>query len=136
MKQIFDYPYDPYTRQGELFDVSEQFDMTKPQAEAYHAWREALRMAYGDRVQLHPSNKHQGRGESFPFVTFDLKWDRISSWAWITIDADGRVQLPISYYRLNYEEKPDWMHRAQGMTLRPITRNDVAEIIKGFEETI
>jgi hypothetical protein len=52
---------------------------------------------------------------------------------WITIYDDGKVKLPISFYRLNSEEKPDWMYRAQGRTLRPITMNDVPLIVKGLE---
>ena len=118
-----------------MFDASEQFEMTGPQTEAYNAWKKALNIKYGDKVQLYPSDKHRGRGRSFPFVTFDLKYGNSSKYSYITIDDDGKVQLPISYYRLNYEEKPDWMYRSQSMTLRPITMNDVPEIVNGFERS-
>jgi hypothetical protein len=126
-------PYNPHTKQGELFDFNEQFDMTKPQIEAYNAWKKAVNIKYGDKVQLYPSNYHKGRNRSFPFVSFDLKRGSSSLLTWITIYDDGKVKLPISFYRLNSEEKPDWMYRAQGRTLRPITMNDVPLIVKGLE---
>jgi len=132
LKEI-ENPHDPWTGQGEMFGASEQFDMAEPQAEAYNAWKTALNKKYGNAVQLYPSKKHQGRKGPLPFVTFDLKGPKSSTWSYITIDDDGTVSLPIGFYRRNYEEQPDWMNRDNSPTLRPITMNDVPEIVAGLE---
>lgn len=133
-------PRDPWTGQGEIFDAPEQYDMTGPQKEAYEAWKTAVKERYGDAFTLYPKDLQGGKGYmrndkgKLGFIKFDLKRKSMAISDWITIIDDGSVYLPISFYRLNFEDQPDWMHRGGGKTTRPLTMNDVPEIVAGLEK--
>tara|TARA_R110002167_G_scaffold137775_3_gene324887 strand:- start:7486 stop:7911 length:426 start_codon:yes stop_codon:yes gene_type:complete len=119
----------PWTGQGELFDAPEQYDMTGPQKEAYEAWKTAVDEKYGDVFTLYPND-----GGKSNYIKFDLKRKNMAIRDWITIIDDGSVSLPISFYRMNFEDHPEWMYHGGGRSKRPLTMNDVPEIVAGLEE--
>ena len=131
---------DPYTGQIEMFDIPEQFDMNGPQKDAYRVWEKAIKEKYGRKTKLVPTDLEGGKGYTLndkgtlDFIPFNLSFGYTSIRKFITINKEGKVELPISFYLDSPKSKPDWMNYSNSYSRRPLNMNDLPEILAGLGE--
>lgn len=121
---------DPWTGQGEMFNIPTQYNMTKAATEAYNVWDKAIKKKYKGKYVLYPNKRISAKS----IISFDLKHSDHALHNFIKIYKDGKVHLPISFYRLNFEDKPNWMHMSNSASKRALTYKDFKSIYNGLEE--